>query len=153
MSPALKSCSASPTILIADDEPVILTILVRELKGSGFTVLTATSGRQAIDLLQAHHETIAVALIDLNLPDLDGLTTAEALLHIKPTLLWCLASGDLVTQEDVLLPGLAAILGKPFVLSEVGALMRKLHQQLADTQAAGGLQGACPAGPIRGRPG
>ena len=71
------------TILIVDDEPVILDVLRRFLEGEGRTLLLAGSAREAIAAADAAAE-IDVALIDKNLGDGSGLDVARGLKAAKP---------------------------------------------------------------------
>ena len=71
------------TILIVDDEPAILGTLSDVLKDEGYHVLTATSGMEALNLLQ--HENPAVILLDIWMPDRDGLDTLQLIKrHLPP---------------------------------------------------------------------
>lgn len=67
-------------ILIVDDEPGILETLSGILSDEGYRTLTTASGREALELFQAHHP-VAVFL-DIWLPDLDGLETLQSLKEI-----------------------------------------------------------------------
>jgi len=67
-----------PTVLIADDEPVILRVLARFLEAPGRTLLTAASAAEALEMARAHAP-IDVALLDKNLGDRSGLELARDL--------------------------------------------------------------------------
>ena len=67
-----------PTVLIADDEPVILRVLARFLEAPGRTVLTAANAAEALELARARGP-IDVALLDKNLGDRSGLELARDL--------------------------------------------------------------------------
>jgi two-component system, OmpR family, KDP operon response regulator KdpE len=58
-------------ILVVDDEPPILRALSAALRARGYAVETATTGRSAIDMVALHEP--ALVVLDLGLPDLDGL--------------------------------------------------------------------------------
>jgi CheY-like chemotaxis protein len=77
-------------VLIVDDEPLNLRLLERRLGQLGFQVLAATGGREALVLLG--HETIDAVLLDLNMPDMNGLEVlreirANKLLSSLPVLM------------------------------------------------------------------
>ncbi len=81
-----------PTILIVDDEPVILDVLRRFLEADGRTLLLAGSAREA--LVRAHEPgDIDVALLDKNLGDGSGLDVARALRRLKPDVEVILVTG------------------------------------------------------------
>jgi DNA-binding response OmpR family regulator len=64
-----------PTVLLVDDELDVLELLEFNLRQGGFSVLTARSGPVAIDLAQAHRPDLI--LLDLMLPELDGMSVCE----------------------------------------------------------------------------
>jgi two-component system alkaline phosphatase synthesis response regulator PhoP len=65
------------TILIADDSSEILRLTRDVLQHAGFSVITATDGRSALQRARADHPDLIV--LDLGLPDLDGLDVARSL--------------------------------------------------------------------------
>ncbi len=67
----------SVDVLIVDDEKVNLILLAGILKNQGVNLVTASSGQQALELAQ-HHD-LALALLDVMMPGLDGFETAERL--------------------------------------------------------------------------
>ena len=83
------------TILIVDDEENIASLLKRFFEKKGYKTLTAQSGAKAIELVK--QEDIAVALLDIQMPGMDGLQTLEELLKIKPKLGVVMLTG---LQED-----------------------------------------------------
>jgi two-component system KDP operon response regulator KdpE len=58
-------------VLVVDDEPAILRAMTAALRARGYDVLTATTGRQAIDTCAT--EDPAAIILDLGLPDIDGI--------------------------------------------------------------------------------
>jgi two-component system cell cycle sensor histidine kinase/response regulator CckA len=72
-----------PTLLIVDDEPIILDVFRRFLEGEGRTLLLAGSAREAIAAAEGAQE-IDVALVDKNLGDGSGLDVARRLRALKP---------------------------------------------------------------------
>jgi two-component system nitrogen regulation response regulator NtrX len=70
------------TILIVDDEPAILNTLSGVLSDEGYQVITANGGGPALDILQ--RESPAVVLLDIWMPDLDGLETLQRIKEVRP---------------------------------------------------------------------
>jgi adenylate cyclase len=64
-------------ILVVDDNPVIQLMLSLMLKRSDQTVFTAASGREALELLD--RTAVDLAILDVNMPDMDGLTLLKQL--------------------------------------------------------------------------
>ena len=81
------------TILVVDDEEQILRINARLLERIGYDVITASSGRQAIDLLLLHRNKISLVILDLIMPDMSGRQTYDALDEILPGVKVLLCSG------------------------------------------------------------
>jgi DNA-binding NtrC family response regulator len=75
----------NPTsVLFVDDNDAFVSVCTICLEASGFDVSQAHSGREAID--QSVFREFAVAIVDLNMPDLDGTATIAALLDRRPSL-------------------------------------------------------------------
>src|ERR1700685_2166773 len=64
-------------ILVADDDPAVVGVLAKRLEGIGFDVLTATNGFQA--LIKAHRSQPDIMIIDVNMPEVDGLSVCAQL--------------------------------------------------------------------------
>lgn len=104
-------------ILIIDDEEDIrdVTQLTLELEG-GWKVLTAESGRQGVDLARFHHPD--AILLDVMMPEMDGLMTAKVLQKFPDTqsipVLLLTAKGAAEIVERFRGIGIAAAISKPF---------------------------------------
>lgn len=68
---------AGQTILVADDDPVILGLLQVNFEMEGFLVLTAADGEEALAQAREHHPDLVV--LDIMMPKLSGLEVAAAL--------------------------------------------------------------------------
>jgi len=66
------------TILVADDDPDILSIVAMSLEAQGYTVHKAVNGREAVDLAREHHPDLL--LLDMMMPEVSGY---EALVELK----------------------------------------------------------------------
>jgi CheY-like chemotaxis protein len=78
MSDALELNYKPPKMLIADDDPAIVKMLNDRCAGVGFEVETATNGLQA--LIKANRSHPDIVIIDVNMPEADGLTVCARLL-------------------------------------------------------------------------
>ncbi len=78
-------------ILLVDDEEKLLKSIAQRMKVMGFVPLTATSGMGAIDI--AMKNPIDLAIVDLQMPDLNGLVTITKLKEINPNLKTILLTG------------------------------------------------------------
>ena len=94
-SPSLdKSCSVSPTILVADDERILRKTLRRVLTRSGFSVLLAEDGKEAVEIFSQKHADINLVILDMNMPKMDGIAAFSRIREMNPTMKILLASGD-----------------------------------------------------------
>jgi CheY-like chemotaxis protein len=64
------------TILVVDDEPVVLRLCQAILQRGGYAVLPATSGEEALRILHASATTIDLALLDVMMPGMNGIELA-----------------------------------------------------------------------------
>jgi CheY-like chemotaxis protein len=110
------TASPKPEILVVEDEKAVLQMLDTALRHYGFAVGQAASGREAIELYQRHHETLALVLMDVQMPDLDGPGTLAALKRINPLIRCCFMSGHTgqYSEKELLGMGAAHVLMKPF---------------------------------------
>jgi len=81
----------APKILLVDDEEKFLNSIAKRLRLLGFDPLKASSGRQALALAQDNH--IDIAIVDLKMPEMDGLVTIAKLKEIYPDLRSVLLTG------------------------------------------------------------
>jgi DNA-binding NtrC family response regulator len=79
------------SVLLVDDEEKLLKSIAGRLKVLGFNTLTATNGMAAIDI--AMENQIDLAIVDLQMPDMNGLVTITKLKEIKPGLKTVLLTG------------------------------------------------------------
>ncbi|MEV4951806.1 response regulator [Paenarthrobacter nitroguajacolicus] len=113
------------TILVVDDDPHIVRALAITLKGQGYTVVTATDGQSALH--SAAQRPIAVMILDLGLPDMDGTAVISALREWSSLPILVLSarhgSSDKVEALDA---GADDYITKPFALDELLARLRAL---------------------------
>src|ERR1035438_8570341 len=64
------------TILLVDDEPAVLALCLTILKSGGYNVLSASSGQDALRLLQESATDVDLALLDVMMPGMDGVELA-----------------------------------------------------------------------------
>ncbi len=138
---ASAQSGATPVrILVAEDEALIRMDLVEMLQEAGYTVVAqATNGEEAIALANEHRPDLAI--LDVKMPILDGISAAEKIISIAPVLmLTAFSQRDLVERaRDA---GVMAYVVKPFTIGDlVPAIeiaisrhtqMRSLAEEVAD---------------------
>ena len=107
----------SVRILVAEDEALIRMDLVEMLQGAGYEVVAqATNGQEAIDLAIEHKPDLAI--LDVKMPILDGISAAEKIIEIAPVLmLTAFSQKELVDRaRDA---GVMAYVVKPFTIGDL----------------------------------
>jgi CheY-like chemotaxis protein len=126
-----------PTILIVDDERLVLGLLRRVLLDAGFTLLEADSGETALALSRSHAGPIDILLTDLKMPGMCGQELARSIAAERPDIRVIYMSG--YSDQSSTLPrvgrGAASFLAKPFtrntLLAQVlGAVTRPAQPEL-----------------------
>ena len=82
------------TILIADDDAAILTLLADLLRQNEFHVVTACDGAQALDRAREHANQIDLLLTDFEMPHMNGVQLAAAIRQFQPRIGVVLMSGS-----------------------------------------------------------
>ncbi len=93
-------CSKGNMILCIDDEPKGLLVRQMVLESQGYEVLTATSGREGLELFAAHPQCAVV--LDYAMPDMDGGMVAAELRKLKPEVKILLLSAYVELPESCL---------------------------------------------------
>ena len=142
MTNAQVTPSALVRILVAEDEAIIRLDLVEMLVEAGYVVVAqATNGVEAIALAQEHKPDLAI--LDVKMPELDGISAAEKIIEIAPVLmLTAFSQKELVERaRDA---GAMAYVVKPFSISDLVPAIEiavSRHRQLvALQQEVGDLQ-------------
>ena len=126
------------TVLVVDDEPAILRALRAGLEARGYSVLTATSGQQAIDVTALEAPDLVV--LDLNLPDIDGVEVCRRIRGWAQTPIVVLsAEGSERRKVLALDEGADDYVTKPFSMPE---LLARIRVALRNRRPAGGADGA-----------
>jgi putative two-component system response regulator len=116
----------SHPILAVDDDPAILDVVAQVLVEEGYDVLTASSGRLAVELAREHLPRLI--LLDLMMPEMNGWQVVAALQASPLTraipILLLSARRDTELMANAL--GVSAYLEKPFDLDELLARVRRI---------------------------
>ncbi len=125
---ATDAWRGSGRILLVDDEQVVRFIVERMLQRLGFEVVTAENGRQAIDMFRQQAGEIRAVVLDLMMPELDGLETLHELKVVEPGVKVLLASGFSRQALPTALEkeGLAGFLQKPLLFEQLKAKLQEI---------------------------
>jgi len=146
-----------PRVLVVDDDADVGGLLREALSRWGYDVTLATSGREAVRLIS--HQIFDAALVDIWMPEMDGLQVLEEIKRHDPALEVVMMTGDPMVETAVqaLKSGAYDYLIKPLNLDEMQVLMQQvlekrflsrevhsLRSRLADHLAVKDLVGSSP---------
>lgn len=116
-------------ILVADDEPVILTLVSRALMRHGYVVLSAEDGPSALRACRTRTGPIHLALLDVVMPGMTGPELLECLAQIHPNIEVLFMSGYAAEKISEVAPTMNAVnfIGKPFHMRD---LVQRVNQIL-----------------------
>ncbi|MBC8246916.1 MAG: response regulator [Deltaproteobacteria bacterium] len=116
------------TVLIADDEGVVIDIGQQLLKKMGYKVLTARSGKQTVEIYTKNKNEIDIVILDMIMPGMGGGETFDRLKVIKPDIKVLLSSGYSINSRaaEILKRGCNGFIQKPFNIKELSKKLRDI---------------------------
>jgi len=124
---------AGETVLVVDDEPAVRVVTKRILQRSGYAVLEAAGGVEALDTLREHPGPIHLLLTDVIMPEMNGRDVAQRVRAQRPgirVVYMSAYSPEAIAHEGLLDEG-AAFVRKPF---ESGLLLQTVRRTLDTAQ-------------------
>ncbi len=103
-----ESDAHTPTVLLVEDDEATRLAMAAWLAGEGFLVLTAADGHEAVGHLERPLEAIDVVVLDVDLPDVDGVTLCARLRQLYPALPVLVCTGMATSSEAARLLDLGA---------------------------------------------
>ena len=135
---ASRDVTGQDTILLVEDEDAVRSFAARALRMRGYTVMEASGGEIALDIVRKHQGTIDLLITDVVMPNMDGPTLVRAARKLRPEMRIIFMSGY---AEDAFRRGGEKaeelhFLPKPFGLKQLVAKVKDV------------LSGAPPAPPV-----
>jgi signal transduction histidine kinase/CheY-like chemotaxis protein len=124
------------TLLIAEDELEVRTMLKTFLEGLGYEVLVAQDGQEALQVFSAHQDRIDLVILDAVMPRLSGPKVYGQMRSIRPTLPCILLTGygdEMIKKHSVEGPEIP-VLRKPVTFEELGRKIRDVLDQAGRTK-------------------
>jgi PAS domain S-box-containing protein len=124
----VKILEGTETILLVDDEQLIIDVAVQILKKVGYQVLVARGGDEAIAVFRQNKMTIALVILDLVMPDMGGSEVYDQLKAIDPAVKVLLSSGYSRTGKaaEILNRGCNGFIQKPFNVKDLSCKIREI---------------------------
>ncbi len=119
------------TILVVDDDPKIAKLIEFRLQKQGHAVQIASSAREALDHVRAHHPLLV--MLDIRLPDKNGVDVLKEILKINPEahVIMISAHADVTIAVDCMKFGAYDFIEKPLAFPELDAKVKHLFKQFA----------------------
>ena len=113
------------TVLVVDDEAMVLRASKRALERLGCTVATAEGGAAALDIYRRRGDEIDLVIIDLSMPGMSGAECFAALRGLDPGVRALVCTGHATSEADVMMAnGALGIMMKPFTVRSLSAAVR-----------------------------
>ena len=111
---------AKGTILVVDDEELVLDVEVTLLQRIGYNTLMARNSREACQLFKDNNEQIDLVILDMIMPDENGATTYKCLKSINPDVKVLISTGYFKDSkvEEILCDSQNELIMKPFKIGE-----------------------------------
>ncbi|MFI5251487.1 MAG: PAS domain S-box protein [Bacteroidota bacterium] len=117
----------SETVLLVEDEDLLLQLVRNMLVETGYHVLTAANGDEAIHVFQKHHKDIDVVLTDMGMPVIGGMELFESIKKVNPKVRTIFASGyfDPAHQDNLIKKGVRHFIQKPYQPIDILRVLRE----------------------------
>jgi CheY-like chemotaxis protein len=125
------------TVLLVDDEEMVIEVDQRMLEKIGYRVLIARSGREALDLYEKQKDKIDLVILDMIMPGMGGGETFDRMKKMDENVIVMLSSGYSIDGQakDILERGCRGFIKKPFTLEDLSIKVREaLKEGKGDTQ-------------------
>jgi CheY-like chemotaxis protein len=111
-----RAGARAETILLAEDEPIVRELAVRMLTAAGYTVLEAADGEEAVRLFAEHRERIALSLLDVVMPRLDGHAAFRRMCEAQPDarVIFCTGYDPETARTEGLIEARHPLIEKPY---------------------------------------
>jgi|GEM_PF-143923 len=119
------------TVLLVDDEEMIVEVGAQMLEALGYKVLSANGGRQGLQIFDQHKGDIDLVILDMIMPDLGGKETFEALRRQNSTVKVLLSSGYSLDGQakEIMARGCKGFIQKPFTMAELSKRIRDILEE------------------------
>jgi len=124
----LKILKGTETILLVDDEEMIIEVNQEILKALGYNPMIARSGRKAIEIYKNNIDKINMVIMDMIIPGMSGKETYDGLKKIDPKIKVLLSSGYSISGQaaEILEQGCNDFIQKPFKIRELSVKIREV---------------------------
>ena len=119
---------AAKTVLLVDDEEIVIGVGRQMLEKLGFSVLTAENGKEALDVYKNNQYDIDLIVLDMIMPDMGAAETYDELQSINPAIKVLLSSGYGADQQtsELIRRGCSGFIQKPFNMQSLSEKIEEI---------------------------
>ena len=116
------------TVLLVDDEEMIIEVACELLARLGYKVLIAGSGREAVEVYEKNRGKIDIVILDMIMPDMNGSQAFDRIRKIDPEARVLLSSGYSINGQatEILNRGCQGFIQKPFRIEDLSLKLREV---------------------------
>jgi PAS domain S-box-containing protein len=120
-APSMKPAAGTGTILLVDDEQMVLEVTAQMIQRLGYTVIRARNGREAIERFRENPGAVSLVILDMIMPEMGGGEVFDQLKRIDPRVKVLLASGYSMQGQarEIMNRGCIGFIQKPFTLQDL----------------------------------
>jgi len=121
-------CRGKETILLVDDEDIVIDVSQKVLEALGYRALLARNGHEALEVYKKHKDAIDMVVLDMIMPDMGGGAIYDRLKEINPHIKCLLASGYSINGQanEILKRGCNDFIQKPFTMEQLSQKIREV---------------------------
>ena len=122
----LKHDNDALTVLVVDDEDIVLVTVTKMLERLGYTTISASNGQEAMDLFQQHQDKIDMVFLDVILPGISAGEIMKTIKSLRPETRVLLSSGFNMQEitDEYLKKQSDGYLAKPYTMKELSRMLR-----------------------------
>jgi signal transduction histidine kinase/ActR/RegA family two-component response regulator len=126
--PTEQLIKGEETILLVDDEAMILEVGKQMLEKMGYKVMTADSGKRALEIYKMKRNDISLVILDIIMPEMGGSEIYDKMKKLNPNIKVLLSSGYSIDGEatEILKRGCNGFIQKPFSVSSLSVKLREI---------------------------
>lgn len=126
--PTIEKMASGTTIMVVEDEPINMMLITEVLGKMGFSLLKASNGKQALEVLGEHDPKLI--FMDVNMPEMDGLETTQHIRKFtnnKANIPIIALTADAMKEDRLkcLDAGMNDYISKPFKLEEINGILKQ----------------------------
>jgi CheY-like chemotaxis protein/two-component sensor histidine kinase len=127
-TPEIEPAKRTATILVVEDEEMVMDVSRRVLERLGYRVLEAKRGKEAIEIARTFDGDIDLAILDIKLPDMGGQRVYPLLMEARPNLKVLVCSGYSIEgpAQAIMDAGAQGFIQKPFSIATVSEKLKEV---------------------------